>query len=125
MIPLQIVVAIAAVLGAILRALIPGFPLTDEQIVMIAVALLGAIGVIVQLRYGLLRGLTGTDGWLRSKAFWLFIAGAANLVLQAYLPNFPLLEADIAALIFWALAEFGVNPEIRAKAMRLLHKEIL
>lgn len=125
MIPMQIVVAVAAVLGAILRTLVPGFPLTDEQIVMLAVALLGAIGVVVQLRYGLVRGLTGTDGWLRSKAFWLLVAGVANIVLKAYLPTFPLLEADIAAVLFWALAQFGINPEVREKAMRLLKKQIV
>lgn len=123
MIPATIVVAVCAVLGAILRALVPGFPLTDDQIYLIAVALLGAIGVVVQLRYGLIRGLTGLDGLLRNKAFWLLIAGVLNIVIQQFLPNFPLVEADVAALIFYLLAQFGIIPEVRAKMLRLQHKE--
>lgn len=123
MIPASIVLAVVAVVGMILRALVPGFPLTDQQIYFIVVTLLGLIGVVVQLRYGLLRGLTGTDGWLRSKAFWLLVAGLANIVIKAYVPNFPLTEADVAALIFWVLLQFGIIPEVRAKFKRLLNRE--
>src|SRR5512146_3096416 len=113
MVPMQIVVAVAAVIGVILRAFVPGFPLDDAQIVQIAVLLLGLFGVVVQARYGF--AATGTDGWLKSKAFWLGVAALINLVLHSYVPEFPLLEADIAALIVWGLSQFGINPEIRAK----------
>lgn len=112
MIPAQIVIVIAGLIGAVLRQLFPGFPLSDDQIFMVVVFLLGLVGVVVQARFR--HSLTGADGWLHSKALWLAVAAVANIVLHSYLPNFPLLEADIAGLIFFVLAEFGVNPEVRA-----------
>lgn len=112
MLTLQILTAIAGLVAMFLKTVWPTFPLDDVQILALFMFLLGLIGVVPQLMFR--RGLTGTDGWLRSKAFWLALVGAANIALHAYLPDFPLVAADLAALVFWVLSLNGIVPEVKA-----------
>ncbi len=114
---LQILTALAAIIGMFLREQVPWFPFTDAQILAAMLFLLGLIGVVPQvwimLKYKLKRGLTGTEGWLKSKALWEMVAGIASIILLAYFPNLPITPAMILAFILFALNQAGINPEIK------------
>ncbi len=116
MVPLQIVTVVAGLIVLVVKQFWPEFPFSNEQVVAAIVALLGLFGVIVQLR-ARIRGILGAGEWWKSKALWIAVAGIANIVLLSYVPDFPVAQFDLAALLFWVLAQFGINPELRAQRL--------
>lgn len=120
MVPAQIVTIVAGLILAALKAVYPTIPLTEEQIVMVVTFLLGLFGVVVQVRNrAKVRQLDPNGGnvILTSKAFWVMVAGLISFVVMAYFPDFPMANFDIAALLLWVLAQFGINPQLRAQGL--------
>lgn len=117
MVPLQIVTVVAGLLVMLAKQFYPGFPFDEAQIASFIVFLLGLFGVVVSFRARGVLDMNGGDVILKSKAFWIMVAALLNFVVHAFLPDFPLLEADLAAVIFWILAAVGINPELRARGL--------
>ena len=120
MVPLQIVTVIAGLILAALKQFFPTIPVSEEQIVFIIVTLLGLFGVVVQLRARAQIRKLNPDGGnviLNSKAFWVMVAGLISFVVMAFFPDFPMVNLDIAALLLWVLAQFGMNPQLRAQGL--------
>lgn len=120
MVPLQIVTVIAGILYSVLKVLFPNLPLTTDQIVFVIVTLLGLFGVVVQLRnQSAIRKFDPNGGnvILTSKAFWIMVAGLVSFVLTSYFPDFPVATVDIAGLLLWVLAQFGINPQLRSQGL--------
>lgn len=114
-VPLQIVTALVGVLCFFLRMVWPAFPLDNQTVLTIVIGILGLLGVIVQIRYRGARLFSlAADSWLRSRAFWIAIGAAINIVMHAYWPEFPLVESDLVVILCWIVAQFGINPEARA-----------
>jgi hypothetical protein len=120
MVPLQIVTVIAGIILAALKQLYPTIPITEEQIALAITFLLGLFGVVVQFRARTKIRSLNPDGGnviLNSKAFWVMVAGLLSFVVMAFFPDFPIVNLDIAALLLWVLAQFGINPQLRAQGL--------
>lgn len=54
----------------------------------------------------------------KSLNFWTLLAGLVAFAIKLYQPNFPLNEANILALVLFALGSIGVVPAFRVKGFR-------
>ena len=52
---------------------------------------------------------------LKSAQFWVMLVSLVLFVIQAFVPNFPLDEATLLKIVYFALALFGIYPELRAR----------
>ena len=55
---------------------------------------------------------------LKSLYFWTLVVGLIAFVVKFYQPGFPLSEANILALVLFALGLFDVVPTFRVKGFR-------
>lgn len=95
----------------------PSFPLTQDQILAAIVFLLGLVNVYPTFR-GLVKRLVTFSDLLKSKPFWVLIAGLAGFVVRYYFPTFPLDDMAILGALIFILGFFNINPELRAKAQQ-------
>ena len=95
----------------------PSFPLTQDQILAAIVFLLGLVNVYPTVR-GLVKRLVTFSDLLKSKPFWVLIAGLAGFVVRYYFPTFPLDDMAILGALIFILGFFNINPELRAKAQQ-------
>lgn len=54
----------------------------------------------------------------KSLIFWTLLAGLAAFVARFYYPQFPFSEANILALVLFALGLIGVVPTLQAHGLR-------
>jgi hypothetical protein len=111
-VPLTFVTMLVGLAAFVIKFFYPNFPFDQTQILAAVLFVLGLFGVYPQARARLL--LT-VDDLLHSLAFWVLVAGVLNYAVHYYLPNFPVIEADLLAVIVFVLYQFGIVPELRNK----------
>ena len=55
---------------------------------------------------------------LKSRQFWVLVVGVLLFVIQSYVPSFPFDAETILKLLFFVLALFGIEPELRARGLK-------
>lgn len=115
---LQFWVLVAGLIAFVAKFFYPDFPLDEQQILAAVLFLLGLIGVTPQARLAMRSSALGLGDLLKSLAFWTMVVGLAEFVIHYYLPDFPLDQANLLAIVIFVLQQFGINPELRARGLK-------
>lgn len=110
---LQFWVLVAGLVAFVAKFFYPAFPFDEQQILAALLFLLGLIGVVPQARLK----AVGFNDLLHSIAFWTMLVGLAEFVIHYYLPDFPLNQANLLAIVVFVLQQFGINPELRQRGV--------
>ena len=54
---------------------------------------------------------------LKSAQFWVMVVSLVLFVIQAFVPNFPIDEPTLLKIVYFALALFGIYPELKARGL--------
>lgn len=116
--------ALISVALIVIRAQVPGFPLSDEMISMIVLTIVSLIFGIgfTELSAGV-RGLRNQMAaqvglpqpipaypFLTDKKFWLAVIAVLLIVIKAFVPTFPLSDSDFTKIVLTFVALiFGVS----------------
>ena len=106
---LQFWTLVAGLVAFVARFFYPAFPFDEQQILAALLFVLGLIGIVPQIR---MRSAVPFN-LLKSLAFWVLVVGLVEFVVHYYLPDFPLGQANLLALVVFVLNQLGINPELR------------
>ncbi len=54
---------------------------------------------------------------LKSYQFWVLAVGLVSYVIGLFVPDFPLTQENILAVVLFVLAAFGIKPELQARGL--------